>query len=68
VELQSSFEGKGTLNIYDLKGSVILSKNVDLNKGFNNFNIETSKMTMGNYYLIIQGENWVSEPQSIIKL
>ncbi len=68
VELQSSFEGKGTLNIYDLKGSVILSKNVDLNKGFNNFNIETSQMAKGNYYLIIQGENWVGEPQSIIKL
>jgi alkaline phosphatase len=68
VELNSQVEGKGTLNIYDSKGGIIISKSVDLNKGFNNFNIETSKMTVGNYFLIIQNDNWVSEPKTIVKL
>ena len=68
VELNSQAEGKGTLNIYDSKGGIIISKSVDLNKGFNNFNIETSKMTVGNYFLIIQNDNWVSEPKTIVKL
>jgi alkaline phosphatase len=68
VEFESKLEGKGTLNMYDSKGSVILSRAIELNKGFNNFNIETAKMTSGNYYLIIQGDNWVSEAQTIVKL
>ena len=68
VELEAAYEGKGTLNMYDSKGSVIISKSVELNKGFNTFNLETAKMPSGNYYLIIQGDNWVSEPQTIVKL
>ena len=68
VEMDSKWEGKGTLNIYDSKGSVILSKPVDLFKGFNSFNLETSKWINGNYYLIIQGNDWASEVQTIVKM
>jgi alkaline phosphatase len=67
VEFEATTEGKGMLNIYDLKGSVILNKAIDLNKGFNIINLETVKMPVGNYILIVQGDNWVSEPQTIVK-
>ena len=68
VEMQSTLEGAGTLTVYNLNGSSVLSKSVDLTKGFNAFKLDMSKMANGNYYFIIESNNWTSEPQMVVKM
>ncbi len=68
IELNSQTEGTGTLTVYDSKGGVILSKTVGVNKGFNNFSIDASKWVSGNYYVSLQGNNWSSDVQTIVKM
>ena len=53
VEIQSSFDSKADLKIFDVVGQLILFENVKLSKGINQYQINNNTFAAGQYFVVV---------------
>lgn len=57
AELFKGKSEKATVSISDITGRILVEKQVELQKGFNLIQLNTSELTKGTYLLIVNGSN-----------
>ncbi len=67
ISFESGMEGKATVNIVSVTGQSIYTKEVNLNEGINEFEVELAGISNGMYFLNLSSSNEVLDIIRIIK-
>ncbi len=63
----STYESDVQMVVTDVLSRVVSQRSVDVNEGVNILDVESANLSMGTYYLYVQGEDWRTEVVRFVK-
>jgi hypothetical protein len=67
IEVNASQASEMSINVYNIMGQNVMSKNVNINTGINHPSISTSELTSGIYFVTVKANGFENTLKFIVK-